>query len=133
MGFSYFFTPCSVPLIYFNATLILQLLIMSSFSFKNCFPSTLHFKTSIETPFKVFLPHPFLWKERSKEWLILFIQCLEGKFKVLEFELYRWMQNDQLNCFSETQSAIVFGSPSFQRLHKSSFIHYLDGVLILNG
>ena len=48
--------------------------------------------------------HPFLWKERSKEWLILFIQCLEGKLKVLEFELYGWMQNDQLNCFSETQS-----------------------------
>ena len=48
--------------------------------------------------------HPFLWKERSKEWLILFIQCLEGKLKVLEFELYGWMQNDQLNSFSETQS-----------------------------
>ena len=37
-----------------KATLILQVLIMSSFCFKNCFPLTLHFKTSIEMPFKVF-------------------------------------------------------------------------------
>lgn len=30
------------------------------------------------------------------------LQCLQGMFEVW-FELYEWIQNDLLNCFSETQ------------------------------